>query len=69
MKNMIKSAVVITALVTSAQADFSFGALWDEMTEVLSSTTHDRAENNAKSTESVTVAVSTSQTATKEVAQ
>jgi len=67
MKKMIKSALIVAALVTSAQADFSFGALFEEMTEVLSSTTQDRPANNAKNTESMTVAVSTSQTVTKEV--
>ena len=67
MKKMIKSALVMTALMTSAQADFSFGALFEEMTDVLTSTTQDRPANNVKNTESMSVAVSTSQTATKEV--
>lgn len=67
MKKMIKSALVITALLTSAQADFSFGTMFEEISEVMSSITEDRPDTNEKSTESVTVSENASQAAKKEV--
>jgi len=67
MKTLIKRTVVMAAILTSAQADFSLGTLYDEMKEVLTTFGDDRADTNKENSETVTVA--TAQATTKAVVE
>ena len=54
------STVLMAALLTSAQADFSLGAFYDEMKEVIVSLGEDRPD--AETAKTVTVAATTQAT-------
>lgn len=66
MKKMIKSTLVITALLTSAEADFSFGELYDDMKEVAASLVQDQPAQEVKESKVSATMASSNQVTEKE---